>query len=146
GEWLAEAALALGRAEGFAAMWSLLRATAELEALAQRLLGPRAPRSIIRQVLHGVDARTLRAEPFAAFVVRVLKIAQAVYAAFRHAGRAHDAAWAGVQDRLWAPYPTGRRTAAGARALCAYLPSLLQAASGNARRRLRRNTEERRTQ
>src|SRR5207302_786968 len=75
-EWLAEAALALGRAEGFPAMWSLLRATSELEALAQRLLGPRTPRAIIRQVLHGVDARTLRAEPFAAFVVRVLKFAQ----------------------------------------------------------------------
>jgi hypothetical protein len=145
-EWLAEAALALGKAEGLEVMWSLLHATSELESTAQRMIGPRAPRAVIRQVLHGVDARTLRAEPFAAFVVRVLKIAQAVYAAFRHAGFAHDAAWAAVQDRLWAPYPTGRRTAAGARAVGAYLPSLLQAASGNARRRLRRNTEARRTQ
>jgi hypothetical protein len=145
-EWLAEAALALGKAEGLEMMWSLLHATSELESTAQRLLGPRAPRAVIRQVLHGVDARTLRAEPFAAFAVRVLKIAQAVYAAFRHAGFAHEAAWAAVQDRLWAPYPTGRRTAAGAKAMGAYLPSLLQAASGNARRRLRRNTEARRTQ
>src|SRR5438045_728985 len=133
-EWLAEAALALGKAEGLEVMWALLHATSELESVAQRMLGARAPRSVIRQVLHGVDARTLRAEPFAAFVVRVLKIAQAVYAAFRHAGFMHDAALAGVQDRLWAPYPTGRRTAAGARAMGAYLPSLLQAASGNARR------------
>ena len=145
-EWLAEAALALGRAEGFPAMWSLLRATSELEALAQRLLGPRTPRAVIRQVLHGVDARTLRAEPFAAFVVRVLKIAQAVYAAFRHAGLSHQAAWTAVEDRLWVPYPTGRRTVAGGAAMGAYLPSLLQAASGHARRRLRRNAEARRTQ
>jgi hypothetical protein len=145
-EWLAEAALALGKAEGLPSMWSLLRATSELESVAQRMLGPRAPRVVIRQVLHGVDVRTLRAEPFAAFVVRVLKIAQAVYAAFRHAGFAHHAAWGAVQDRLWAPYPTGRRTAAGAVAVGAYLPSLLQAASGNARRRLRRNTDARRTQ
>jgi hypothetical protein len=145
-EWLAEAALTLGRAEGFAAMWSLLRATSELEALAQKLLGPRTPRAVVRQVLHGVDVRTLRAEPFAAFVVRVLKIAQAVYAAFRHAGFEHQAAWAAVQDRLWAPYPTGRRKIAGGAAMGAYLPSLLQAASGHARRRLRRNAETRRTQ
>src|SRR5207237_6378222 len=139
GEWLAEAALALGRAEGFAAMWSLLRATAELEALAQRLLGPRTPRAIIRQVLHGVDARTLRAEPFAAFVVRVLKIAQAVYAAFRHADHPHDASWALVQDRLWMPHPTGRSSRSGSGAARgAYLPSLLQAAAGHARKRLNR--------
>src|SRR5438309_3511010 len=108
-EWLAEAALVLGRAEGFELMWSLLRALSELEAVAQRLLGTRTPRSVVRQVLHGVGVRGLRAEPFAALVVRVLKIAQSVYAAFRHAGSSHEAAWAGVQDRLWAVHPTGRR-------------------------------------
>jgi hypothetical protein len=71
----------------------------------------------------------------------VLKIAQAVYAAFRHAGFAHEKAWAAAEDRLWAPHPTGR----GQSAMGAYLPSLVQAASGNARRRLRRNQETGRT-
>jgi hypothetical protein len=144
--WLAEAALALGRAEDFALTWSLLRAMSELELTAQRLIGARTPRAVVRQVLHGVGARTLRAEPFAALLVRVLKIAQAVYAAFRHAGFAHEAAWAAVQDRLWEAHPTGRRSASGAEARGAYLPSLVQAASGNARRRLRRNTAAGRTQ
>jgi hypothetical protein len=82
----------------------------------------------------------LRAEPFAALLVRVLKIAQAMYAAFRHAGFPHAEAWTAAQDRLWAPHPTGR----GSRG--SYLPSLVQAASGNARRRLRRNAETGRTQ
>jgi hypothetical protein len=141
-EWLAEAALSLGRAEGFPLMWALLRAMSELEAVAQRLLGARTPRSVVRQILHGVGARTLRVEPFAALLVRVLKIAQAVYAAFRHAGFDHAEAWAAAEDRLWAPHPTGR----GSSATGAYLPSLVQAASGNARRRLRRNQETGRTQ
>jgi hypothetical protein len=87
----------------------------------------------------------LRVEPFAAFVVRVLKIGQAAYAAFRHAGRPHEAAWALVQDRLWMPHPTGRSSRSGASARGAYLPSLLQAAAGNARKRLRRSADERRT-
>ena len=107
-EWLAEAALALGKSEGFALTWALLRSVSELESVAQRLLGSRTPRATVRQVLHGVGQRTLRVEPFAAFVVRVLKIAQAAYAAFRHAGHPHDEAWAAVQDRLWMPHPTGR--------------------------------------
>src|SRR5205823_1369424 len=81
-----------------------------------RRRGSRTPRSTLRQVLHGVAQRTLRAEPFAAFVIRVLKIAQAAYAAFRHAGRPHDAAWELVQDRLWLPYPTGRSGRSGTRA------------------------------
>ncbi len=144
-EWLAEAALSLGKAEGFALMWSLLRAMSELEALAQRLLGARMPRTVVRQVLHGVGARSLRVEPFAALLVRVLKIAQGVYAAFRHAGLPHEAAWAAVEDRLWAAHPTGRRAPSGGDALGAYLPSLVQAASGNARRRLKRNAEAGRT-
>lgn len=141
-EWLAEAALALGRMEGFPLMWAMLRAMSELESAAQKLLGPRTPRSVVRQVLHGVGVRTLRAEPFAALLVRVLKIAQAVYVAFRHAGFTHAGAWAAAEDRLWAPHPTAR----GESARGAYLPSLVQAASGNARRRLRRNTETGRTQ
>src|SRR3954469_25487194 len=140
-EWLAEAAQGLGNAEGYHLVWVLLRATSELEGVAQRLLGSRLPRATVRQVLHGVDARTLRVEPFAALLVRVLKIAQAVYAAFREGGHAHEAAWAAVQDRLWAPHPTGRRGPGGAEARGAYLPSLVQAASGNARRRLRKNVE-----
>jgi len=144
-EWLGQAALALGKGEGFDLMWSLLRATSELEAVAQRLLGSRTPRAVVRQVLHGVDARGLRVEPFAALLVRVLKIAQAVYGAFRHAGLPHEVAWASVQDRLWAPHPTGERAGSGARAIGPYLPSLVQAASGNARRRLRRNAEAGRT-
>jgi hypothetical protein len=144
-EWLAEAALAMGKTEGFALTWALLRAVAELESLAQRLLGSRTSRATVRQVLHGVGQRTLRVEPFAAFVVRVLKIGQTAYAAFRHAGRAHEAAWALVQDRLWMPHPTGRSSRSGALARGAYLPSLLQAAAGNARKRLRRSADERRT-
>jgi hypothetical protein len=140
-EWLAEAALSLGKAEGFPLMWALLRAMSELEAAAQKLLGARTPRSVVRQILHGVGVRTLRVEPFAALLVRVLKIAQAVYAAFRHAGFPHEEAWAAAEDRLWAPHPTGR----GHSAMGAYLPSLVQAASGNARRRLRRNQETGRT-
>src|SRR5438067_295683 len=144
-EWLAEAALGLGNAEGYALVWILLRATSELEGVAQRLLGSRLPRAVVRQVLHGVDARTLRVEPFAALLVRVLQIAQAVYAAFREGGHAHEAAWGAVQDRLWSPHPTGRRGANGAEARGAYLPSLVQAASGNARRRLRKNVEAHRT-
>src|SRR5207244_6354084 len=87
----------------------------------------------------------LSVEPFAALLVRVLKIAQAVYAAFRGAGASHQAAWDAVQDRLWSPHPTGRRTPSGAEERGAYLPSLVQAASGNARRRLRRNAEAHRT-
>jgi hypothetical protein len=75
----------------------------------------------------------------------VLKIAQAVYAAFREGGHTHEAAWEAVQDRLWSPHPTGRRGANGAEARGAYLPSLVQAASGNARRRLRKNLEAHRT-
>ena len=42
-EWLAQAALALGKAEGFALTWALLRSVAELESVAQRLLGSRTP-------------------------------------------------------------------------------------------------------
>ena len=86
-----------------------------------------------------------RHEPFAALLVRVLKIAQAVYAAFREAGHGHEVAWAAVADRLWSPHPTGRRNRNGGEALGAYLPSLVQAASGNARRRLRKNVEAHRT-
>ncbi len=145
-EWLAEAALALGQTEGFPLTWAMLRAVSELESVAQRMLGARTSRSTLRQVLHGVGQRTLRVEPFAAFVVRVLKIAQAGYAAFRHAGHPHDAAWQAVQDRLWLPYPTGRSSRSGAEVRGAYLPSLLQAAAGNARKRLRRSADERRTQ
>src|SRR3989454_11520987 len=144
-EWLAEAAVALGRSEGFELAWAMLRAISELESAAQRLLGSRTPRSTLRQVLHGVAQRTLRAEPFAAFVIRVLKIAQAAYAAFRHAGLPHDPAWALVQDRLWLPYPTGRSGRSGTQVRGAYLPSLLQAAAANARKRLKRNATERRT-
>jgi len=66
-QWLAEAALALGREEGFDLTWALLRAIAELESTAQQLLGARASRATLRQVLHGVGQRTLRVEPFAAF-------------------------------------------------------------------------------
>ena len=144
-EWLAETALALGKAEGFTLTWALLRAVAELESLAQRLLGSRTSRATVRQVLHGVGQRTLRVEPFAAFVVRVLKIGQTAYAAFRHAGHPHDAAWALVQDRLWMPHPTGKSSRSGTLARGAYLPSLLQASAGNARKRLRRSADERRT-
>jgi hypothetical protein len=139
-EWLSEAALALGKAEGPALMWALLRTMSELEGAAQKLLGARASRAMVRQVLHGVGPRTLRAEPFAALLVRVLKIAQAVYIAFREAGFAHPEAWRAVEDRLWAPHPTGRDGSSGA-----YLPSLVQAASGNARRKLRREAESGRT-
>jgi hypothetical protein len=90
--------------------------------------------------------RALRVEPFAAFVVRVLKISQAVYGAFRHGGAEHGGAFAAVQDRLWSPHPTGRQSASGAPILGAYLPSLLQAASGHGRRRLRRQNDTHRTQ
>jgi hypothetical protein len=144
-EWLGRAALALGEGEGFDLVWSLLRTVSELETVAQRLLGKRTPRAVVRQVLHGVEARTLRVEPFAALLVRVLKIAQAVYGAFRHAGLPHAVAWAAVQDRLWSPYPTGGRAGSSALAIGPYLPSLVQAASGNARRRVRRNVEAGRT-
>jgi len=140
-EWLGQAALALGKREGFDVMWSLLRAVFELEGVAQGLLGGRTSRAAVRQVLHGVGPRSLRVEPFAALLVRVLKISQAVYGAFRHAGLPHGVAGAAVPDRLWAPHPTGGRAGAGARAIGPYLPSLIQAASGNARRRLRRNAE-----
>src|SRR5262249_46938537 len=61
-EWLAEAALALGRAEGAAVMWAMLRAMSELENVAQRLAGSRSSRAVAREVLHGVSHRTLRAE------------------------------------------------------------------------------------
>src|SRR2546426_3725500 len=144
-EWLAEAAVALGRSEGFELTWAMLRAISELESTAQRLLGSRTPRSTLRQVLHGVARRTWRAEPFAALVIGVLKIAKAGYAAFRHAGLPHDPAWALVQDRLWLPYPTGRSGRSGTQVRGAYLPSLLQAAAANARKRLKRNATERRT-
>jgi hypothetical protein len=144
-QWLAEAALALGRVEGFDLTWAMLRAISELESAAQRLLGARASRATLRQVLHGVAQRTLRVEPFAAFVVRVLKIAQAAYAAFRHADHPHDSAWAAVHDRLWMPHPTGRSSRSGIESRGAYLPSLLQAAAGNARKRMRRNADEHRT-
>jgi hypothetical protein len=143
--WLAEAALALGREEGFDLTWSMLRAIAELESVAQRLLGARTSRATVRQVLHGVAQRTLRVEPFAAFVVRVLKIAQAAYAALRSSDHGHAAAWDAVQDRLWMPHPTGRSTRSGVEVRGAYLPSLLQAAAGNARKRIRRNADEHRT-
>jgi len=145
-EWLAQGALALGEAEGYVQMWALLGAVAELEEVAHQLLGPRTPRALARQVLHGVGLRGLHVEPFAALSVRVLKIAQAVYAAARHAGLDHAAAWEAVQDRLWTPHPTGRRNRAGTEERGAYLPSLVQASSGNARRRLRRNAEAHRTQ
>lgn len=145
-EWLAEAALALGQGEGFPLTWAMLRAVSELESVAQRMLGSRTPRATVRQVLHGVGQRALRVEPFAAFVVRVLKIAQSVYAAFRLAGHPHGAAWQAVQDRLWMPFPTGRSSRSGSEARGAYLPSLLQAAAGNARKRLRRNLDGHRTQ
>jgi len=141
-EWLAEAALALGQAEGFPLMWALLGASSELEDVAHKLIGQKTPRSVVRQVLHGVTMRALGVEPFAALLVRVLKITQAVYAAFRHAGAAHGSAWEAVQDRLWSPHPTGRGAIDDRGA---YLPSLVQAASGNARRRLRRNTQAHRT-
>src|SRR5256885_10459549 len=144
-EWLAEAAQGLGNAEGYELVWVLLRATSELEGVAQRLLGSRLPRATVRQVLHGVDARTLRVEPFAALLVRVLKIAQAVYAGFREAGHGHQVAWEAVQDRLWSPHPTGRRNRSGGEALGADPPSLVQAAAGNARRRVRKNVEAHRT-
>lgn len=144
-EWLAEAALSLGKAEGRALMWSLLRALSELEGLAQRLTAGRGSRATVRQVLHGVRARTLRVEPFAALFVRVLKIAQTVYAAFRHAGFSAEDGWAQVEDRLWSSHPTGRRDAAGGDATGAYLPSLVHAASANARKRLRRNADTGRT-
>lgn len=143
--WLAEGALALGKAEGPALMWALLRAVSELESVAQKLISARGSRATVREVLHGVGPRTLRAEPFAALVVRVLKIAQAVYVAFRQAGLPHEGSWAEVEHRLWSPHPTGRRDSAGAEARGAYLPSLVQAASGNARKRLRRNAEAGRT-
>lgn len=145
-EWLSEAALALARAEGFPLMWALLRGISELEAVALRLLGARTSRATARQVLHGVGPRTLRVEPFASFLIRVLKIAQAAYAAFRHAGHAHAEAWAAVQDRLWMPHPTGRPSRSGGEARGAYLPSLLQASAGHARKRLRRGADEHRTQ
>ena len=45
-EWLAEAAQGLGNAEGYDLVWVLLRATSELEGVAQRLLGSRLPRGI----------------------------------------------------------------------------------------------------
>src|SRR4051794_36526765 len=45
-EWLAEAALALGKAESFTLMWALLRAMSELEIVSQKLLGSRTPRSV----------------------------------------------------------------------------------------------------
>ena len=138
-EWLAEASLALGNVEGPALMWALLRTMSELEGTAQKILGARASRAVVRQVLHGVGPRILRAEPFAALLVRVLKIAQAVYAACREAGLPHDGAWRAVEDRLWSAHPTGRGSPG------AYLPSLVQAASGNARRRLRREAESGRT-
>jgi hypothetical protein len=145
-EWLSEAALALGKAEGFSLTWALLGAVSEMEAIALRLLGSRTSRATARQVLHGVSQRTLRVEPFASFVIRVLKIAQAAYAAFRHAGCAHEDAWAGVQDRLWNPHPTGRPSRSGGEARGAYLPSLLQASAGHARKRLRRSADGNRTQ
>src|SRR5205085_8241072 len=63
----------------------------------------------------------------------------------RHADHAHASAWAAVYDRLWMPHPTGRSSRSGVEARGAYLPSLLQAAAGNARKRMRRNAEERRT-
>jgi hypothetical protein len=145
-EWLAEGALQLGKAEGYPLMWALLRAQAELEHAAGKLLGARAPRDMVRQVLHGVSQRTLRLEPFAALFVRVLKIAQTVYAAFRLSPTGHPQAWAAVEDRLWSPHPTGRRGVSGGEARGAYLPSLVHAASGNARRKLKRRSEEGRTQ
>jgi hypothetical protein len=145
-EWLAKAALSLEQAEGLPAMWALLRAVSELEAAAHKLLGARVPKAVVRQVLHGVGMRALRVEPFAAFVVRVFKISQAVYAAFRHAGKSHEAAFVAVQDRLWSPHPTGRRSSSGAEVMGAYLPSLLQAASGHGRRRLRKRQDTHRTQ
>ena len=145
-EWLAEAALALGKDEGFAVTWALLKAVSELEGLALRLVGSRTSRATARQVLHGVGQRTLHAEPFASFVIRVLKIAQATYAAFRHAGKPHPEAWAAVQDRLWNLHPTGRRSGSGAEARGAYLPSLLQASAGHARKRLRRRQDEHRSE
>jgi hypothetical protein len=141
-EWLSEAALSLGKAEGYALTWALLRAMTELESVAQKLLGAKTPRAVVRQVLHGVSTRALHVEPFAALLVRVLKIAQTVYVAFRHSGSDHKAAFLAVQDRLWEPHPTGKET--GERG--SYLPSLVQAASGNARRKLKRSAQEGRTQ
>jgi hypothetical protein len=117
----------------------------ELELAAQRIVGAKTPRAVMRQVLHGIGPRGLRVEPFAAFLVRVLKIAQTVYAAARTGGALHEAAWARVQDRLWSAYPTGRRGPSGGIARGAYLPSLVQAASGHARKRARRSEDERRT-
>jgi hypothetical protein len=141
-EWLSEAALTLGKAEGYALTWALLRAMTELEGVAQKLLGARTPRAVVRQVLHGVSTRALHVEPFAALLVRVLKIAQTVYVAYRHAGRDHEAAFAAVKHRLWEPHPTGKNGDERG----AYLPSLVQAASGNARRKLKRSAQEGRTQ
>ena len=140
-EWLAEGALALGREESPAAMWALLAAMSELENVSQRLIASRGSRARVREVLHGVGPRALRAEPFAALLVRILKISQAVYVSFRMAGHAHDEAWAQVEDRLWSPHPTGR----GADERGSYLPSLVQAASGHGRKRLRREAESGRT-
>src|SRR4051812_13765811 len=140
-EWLAEGALALGREESPAAMWALLGAMSELENVSQRLISSRGSRARVREVLHGVGPRALRAEPFAALLVRILKISQAVYVSFRMAAHAHDQAWSQVEDRLWSPHPTGR----GADERGSYLPSLVQAASGHGRKRLRRDAESGRT-
>src|SRR3954469_812141 len=107
-EWLAEGALALGREESPAAMWALLAAMSELENVSQRLISSRGSRARVREVLHGVGPRALRAEPFAALLIRILKISQAVYVSFRMAGHAHGEAWSQVEDRLWSPHPTGR--------------------------------------
>ena len=58
---------------------------------------------MVRKVLHGVGAdRALLTEPFAALLVRVLKIAQAIYTAFRHAGerRTKPRVWRGPGSSL----------------------------------------------
>ena len=145
-EWLAHAATALGATETPQLAWALLGAADELERAALKILGGAAKRQAARRALHGVRARTLHIEPFAALLVRVLLVAQSVYAACRLAGLSHGEAWAALEDRLWSPYPTGRISESGHAPRGAYLPSLVLAASAHGRRRLDLSVQQARTQ
>jgi hypothetical protein len=145
-EWLAHAATALGAAETPQLAWALLGAADELERAALKLLGGAAKRQAARRALHGVRARTLHTEPFAALLLRVLLVAQSVYAACRLAGLPHREAWAALEDRLWSAYPTGRSAASGHAPRGAYLPSLVLSASAHGRRRSDLSVQQSRTQ
>jgi hypothetical protein len=133
-EWLAQARLLLAAHEKSRALSAALQAAYdELYAHALTELRP-LPAELARRVLDGLFDDAQLVQPFAAVFLKVLGVAQEVYAAARIAGRAHEAAFALVLERLSGDHPTGAESERGP-----YLRSLILGARVNALKRLERN-------